>query len=359
LKVDSQSDDILIERKITAILAADVAGYSKLVATDEENTIKRLASYRVIFDALIAKYGGRIFNTAGDAVMAEFPSAVEAVRCAVDVQESLRTRNRDLPPERQMHFRIGLSIGDVIKRGDDLLGDGVNIAARLEGLAKPGGICVSRSIYEQVSNKVSIPFSDIGAQTVKNIPTPVHAYMVSDGSAGLAARTIATIPAAPHGFGRLVSLLTAAGIVGLVAGSGWFVLRPAGPPPPAGGATALARVVYEGTISCERLPWSGPFVGTAVLVVANGAAEFSRPIFTLDGARQVGAERGLGKVASDGAAEISASFFGPNTGTRIDSTYYGRIDQDIVTLTGKQNHVYRDQRFEGRNCTITLRKKLN
>lgn len=168
-----------MKRKIAAIFAADIAGYSRLVAEDEEETLRRLASYRQVTDDFIAKCGGRIFNTAGDAVLAEFPSAVEAVRCAIDIQESLRTRNMAYPPSRQMAFRIGITIGDVVERDGDLLGDGVNIAARLEGLAEVGGICVSRAVHEQVANKLSVQFADIGAQEVKNIPTPVHAYMVA------------------------------------------------------------------------------------------------------------------------------------------------------------------------------------
>ena len=168
-----------MKRKIAAIFAADIAGYSRLVAEDEEETLRRLASYRQVTDDFIARYGGRIFNTAGDAVLAEFPSAVEAVRCAIDIQESLRTRNLAYPPSRQMSFRIGITIGDVVERDGDLLGDGVNIAARLEGLAEVGGICISRAVHEQVANKLSVQFADIGAQDVKNIPNPVHAFMVS------------------------------------------------------------------------------------------------------------------------------------------------------------------------------------
>jgi class 3 adenylate cyclase len=168
-----------MKRKIAAIFAADIAGYSRLVAEDEEETLRRLASYRQVTDDFIARSGGRIFNTAGDAVLAEFPSAVEAVRCAIDIQESLRTRNMAYPPSRQMAFRIGITIGDVVERDGDLLGDGVNIAARLEGLAEAGGICISRAVHEQVANKLSVQFADIGAQEVKNIPTPVHAYMVA------------------------------------------------------------------------------------------------------------------------------------------------------------------------------------
>jgi adenylate cyclase len=192
-----------MKRKIAAIFAADVAGYSRLVAEDEEETLRRLASYRHVIDDFIAKSSGRIFNTAGDAVLAEFPSAVEAVRCAIDIQESLRTRNMAYPPSRQMAFRIGITIGDVVERDGDLLGDGVNIAARLEGLAEVGGICVSRAVHEQVANKLSVQFADIGEQEVKNIPNPVHAYMVAmrreDGSyAKPQVKKPAKLPAAPN-----------------------------------------------------------------------------------------------------------------------------------------------------------------
>ena len=165
-----------MKRKIAAIFAADVVGYSKLVAEDEEETLRRLQSYRAVMDDFIARAGGRIFNTAGDAVLAEFSSSVEAVRCAIDIQESLRTRNMAYPTSRQMSFRIGITVGDVVERDGDLLGDGVNIAARLEGIAPVGGICISRTVHEQVANKLSVHFADIGEQHVKNIPTPVHAY---------------------------------------------------------------------------------------------------------------------------------------------------------------------------------------
>ncbi|WP_027572965.1 adenylate/guanylate cyclase domain-containing protein [Bradyrhizobium sp. WSM1743] len=209
-----------MKRKIAAIFAADIAGYSRLVAEDEEETLRRLASYREVVDDFIAKAGGRIFNTAGDAVLAEFPSAVDAVRCAIDIQESLRTRNMAYPPSRQMSFRIGITIGDVVERDGDLLGDGVNIAARLEGLAEVGGICVSRAVHEQVANKLSVHFADIGAQEVKNIPTPVHAYMVAmrreDGSYSKPQlkKAAAKVAAAPVWMWPLVVAVVA--IVGIV-----------------------------------------------------------------------------------------------------------------------------------------------
>jgi len=167
-----------VKRKIAAILAADIAGYSRLVAEDEEETLRRLETYRAVFSDLIARFGGRVFNTAGDAMLAEFRSAVDAVRCAVDVQESLRTRNRAYAPSRHMNYRVGIAIGDVVERDDDLLGDGVNIASRLEGIAPISGICISRSVYEAVANKISLKFSDLGQQKLKNMPERVRAYTV-------------------------------------------------------------------------------------------------------------------------------------------------------------------------------------
>jgi hypothetical protein len=190
----------MMKRKIAAIFAADIAGYSRLVAEDEEETLRRLASYRQVTDDFIAKCGGRIFNTAGDAVLAEFPSAVEAVRCAIDIQESLRTRNMAYPPSRQMAFRIGITIGDVVERDGDLLGDGVNIAARLEGLAEVGGICISRAVHEQVVNKLSVQFADIGAQEVKNISDAGARLYGGDASRGWNLRDAAVQEA---GQGRL------------------------------------------------------------------------------------------------------------------------------------------------------------
>jgi class 3 adenylate cyclase len=170
-----------MKRKIAAIMAADIASYSKLVAEDEEETLRRLESYRAVFQDFVSRFSGRIFNTAGDAILAEFPSAVDAVRCAIDVQESLRTRNLAYPTSRQMSFRIGITIGDVVERDGDLLGDGVNIASRLSGLAQPGSLCVARTVYEQVANKLSVDFVDIGEQEVKNIPTPIHVYALALG----------------------------------------------------------------------------------------------------------------------------------------------------------------------------------
>ena len=168
-----------MRRRLTTILAADVVGYSKLMAADEDATLRALRSHREVIDRLIARHDGRIFNTGGDSVLAEFGSAVEAVRCAISMQDELRVRNAELIPDRRLLLRIGINVGDVFVEGDDLLGDGVNIAARLEGLAPAGGICISGSTFEQVKNKLSVGFEDLGPQQVKNIPEPVSAFSIT------------------------------------------------------------------------------------------------------------------------------------------------------------------------------------
>ena len=180
-----------VRRKLAAILAADAVGYSRLMAADEEGTMKILAAHRAVIDGIIEFHEGRIINTAGDSVLAEFGSPVEAVRCAVEIQDALKTRNDSLPEDQKMQFRIGVNLGDVMEKGTDLLGDGVNIAARLESIAEPGGICVSSSIYDQISGKLDLGFVDIGTQSLKNIQRPIQVYRVE--RAGLRAPT----PAAP------------------------------------------------------------------------------------------------------------------------------------------------------------------
>ena len=167
-----------VERKLAAILAADVAGYSRLMGQDEIGTLAQLKACREIVDRLIAAHRGRIFNTAGDSVVADFPSAVEAVQCAVAVQQALAQEASDIPDSEKMWFRIGVHVGDVIVEGTNLFGDAVNIAARLEAVAEPGGICVSATVRDQIGSKLPIAFADLGEQQVKNIAQPIRAYRI-------------------------------------------------------------------------------------------------------------------------------------------------------------------------------------
>src|SRR5216683_1273279 len=166
------------ERRLTTILAADIAEYSRLMREDEDATMRALGACRAIVEGLVAEHRGRIANTAGDAVLAEFPSVGDGLACALAIQQALTTENEGVPPDRRMKFRIGLHLGDVMTRVGDLFGDAVNIAARLETLAEPGGICVSAAVREHVGTRVAATFTDIGAQQVKNIAEPVHVFRV-------------------------------------------------------------------------------------------------------------------------------------------------------------------------------------
>lgn len=182
-------------RKLTTVLAADVQGYSRLMEHDEEGTLATLKLYREAMGRLVEAHGGRIVNTWGDAVIAEFPSVVEAVRCAIDVQNELAVRNAGRSSETRMLFRIGINLGDVIVEGDDIYGDGVNIAARLQSEAEPGGILISSTVFEQVRNKIAVSFDFLGDLPVKNIGEPVPSYSVRIGDAARAAPTRRPDPA--------------------------------------------------------------------------------------------------------------------------------------------------------------------
>ncbi len=165
-----------VKRKLSAILSADVKGYSRLMGEDEETTLRTLNAYKEVIGSLLQQYRGRVVGTAGDSVLAEFASVVDAVQCAVEIQQVLRAKNAMVPENRRMEFRIGINLGDVIEEGDTIYGDGVNIAARLEGLAEAGGICLSESAYQQIENKLPLKYQYLGEHQVKNILKPVRVY---------------------------------------------------------------------------------------------------------------------------------------------------------------------------------------
>jgi adenylate cyclase len=165
-----------VKRKLAAILSADVKGYSRLMGEDEETTLRTLNAYKEVMRSLIQQHRGRVVGTAGDSVLAEFGSVVDAVQCAVEIQQVLRAKNAVVPENRRMEFRIGINLGDVIEEGDTIYGDGVNIAARLEGLAEAGGICISESAYQQIENKLPLRYDYLGEHEVKNIAKPVRVY---------------------------------------------------------------------------------------------------------------------------------------------------------------------------------------
>jgi class 3 adenylate cyclase len=202
-----------IERRVATIMHADVAGYSRLMGNNEEGTVRVFRGHREVFESLVKMHRGRIFNTAGDALLAEFPSSVEAVRCATEIQAALHTRNEHLPSKERLQFRIGINLGDVIVQGGDLLGDGVNIAARVQTAAEPGGISVAGSVYDQIQNKLSLNFQPMGEKTYKNIAQSIRTYsIVSAESARPASR----------GSRRVAGMGIAAMLALVVAGVGYW-----------------------------------------------------------------------------------------------------------------------------------------
>jgi adenylate cyclase len=169
-----------MERRLAAVLAADVVGYSRLMGTDEAGTLDALTKVRSEFiDSKIAEHQGRTVKVSGDGLLLEFPSVVNAVRCAAEIQRGMRDRNTNVPQERRIEFRIGVNLGDVIVQDEDIFGDGVNVAARLERIAKPGGIAISGSVRDQIGNRLDLVFEDMGEHKLKNIEQPVRVYSLS------------------------------------------------------------------------------------------------------------------------------------------------------------------------------------
>jgi adenylate cyclase len=166
------------KRKLSAILNADVKGYSRLMGEDEVGTVHTLKEYRELMSKLVREYRGRVVDSPGDNVLAEFASVVDTLECSIEIQKTLKDKNAALPDNRKMEFRIGVNLGDVIEDEDRVYGDGVNIAARIEGLAEPGGICISGSGFEQVRNKLPLGYEYLGEHTVKNIVQPIKVYRV-------------------------------------------------------------------------------------------------------------------------------------------------------------------------------------
>jgi adenylate cyclase len=188
-----------LDRRLVAILAADVEGYSRLMALDEEAALATLSAHRAIADELIVGFHGRIANTAGDSVLAEFASIVDAVRCAMEIQRKIAAANDELPEARRMLFRIGINVGDVMVKDGDIFGDGVNVAARLQTLAEAGGICVSRGVRDSIRHLAGFSFEDLGEQVVKSIARPVRAFRVTINQEAVAEAAEDTAPPQPPG----------------------------------------------------------------------------------------------------------------------------------------------------------------
>jgi adenylate cyclase len=225
-----------VQRRLAAIMAADVVGYSRLMGADEVGTLRALQAHRrEVIDPKVAACHGRIVKTTGDGLLVEFPSAVEAVACAIAVQQGMGSRNAGMPEDKRLTFRVGINVGDIISEEGDIFGDGVNVAARLESLCEPGGLCISRAVRDQVRDKLPVAFDDLGEQQVKNIARPVRAF-------GLTPQAIAAVPefapegrTASSGRGRL--WIVAALVAVMVGGGGaWWIMR--APPTEAPGPTA-------------------------------------------------------------------------------------------------------------------------
>jgi len=277
----AQSGSQIIERKLATILSADVAEFSRLMNEDEEQTLRTFRGHKKIFESLVMTHHGRVFNTAGDAILAEFASPVEAVRCATDVQSALRTRNEQLPPTRQVRFRIGINIGDVMIQGQDLLGDGVNLAARLQTAAEPGGICISGSVHDQIRNKLSLSFHSMGERSYKNIPQPVRTFSIveAEGGAPLPSPKAASARQNPA-IWVIVALVVVAGI-----GYAAYAIHQRGRGEPAPAATAAAPPApapsaatppAAGNSTAEKAPASQSQPGNAVAPPA--AAGDAKPV---------------------------------------------------------------------------------
>ena len=244
-------------RRLAAILAADVAGYSRLMGADEEGTLQRLREIRIaLIDPIIATHHGRLVKTTGDGLLVEFGSVVDALRCASELQRDMAERNANVPPDRRIEYRIGIHQGDIVVEDGDIFGDGVNVAARLEGLAEPGGICVSARVREDATGKLDLAFRDLGNQQLKNISRPVRAYAV--GAAASATR---------HSRRRIVtSRLTAATIILAIAGIGataWWAWPRLSPP----ATTAQAVPITNPPPTSEVKP--APRLSIVVLPFAN------------------------------------------------------------------------------------------
>src|SRR5271166_5425680 len=265
-----------IERRLATIVAADVAGFSRLVAADEESTVTLLKAHRnSLIDPKIAEHGGRIVKTTGDGMLVEFASVVDALRCVVEIQRGMQERNADVPREKRIEFRFGVNVGDVIVDGDDIYGDGVNVAARLEDLAEPGGVLVAGVVHDQVRGKLSFSFDDLGDREVKNIPRPVRAYRVklSDDARTLPlARRSARL-----GVGRShIAWIGAAGLllIAITGGGAWYV---------GDGLKSAATVAQQSAalLTLAEPAQQSPHISIVVLPFANLSGDANQDYFAV------------------------------------------------------------------------------
>ena len=337
-----------VGRKLAAIVAADVAGYSRLMGLDEVGTARTLREHRVVTDALVARHGGRIVKTTGDGVLLEFPSVVDAVECAVAVQAVMAERNEGVPEDRRMLYRIGINLSDILIEGDDILGDGVNVAARLEGIAEPGGICLSSSAYDQVRDKIPFPFVDKGVQTVKNISRPVHVYGLSANAVGALPALSSTSEAPRSSRSQMSRSLLAACVAGIVLGGLWFGIKSPRSPQSTADSPRFSMVVLP-FVNPSGNPAQDYFADaiteglTTVLSRAKGAFVIARSTaFTYKGKavdiKQVGKELGV-RYALEGSAQysggkmrVNAQLIDTETGAHIWADQFDADRSDLFEM---------------------------
>ena len=333
-----------VDRKLAAILSADVEGYSRLMGDDEVATVRAITAYRDVIASRVAGHGGRVVDAPGDNVLAEFPSVVDAVQCAVDIQRELESRNAELSSSRQMRFRIGINLGDVIVEGERLYGDGVNIAARLEGLAEGGGICISGTAYDQIEGKLPFRCESIGEHTVKNITRPVRAYRLRLDSSESPAPSPRGAPRHAMAISAVVIVLVLLGGAGWV---GWYWLKPAetaGLPLPDKPSVAVLPFA-----NLSQDPVQEFFSDGVTEDLITGLSKISglfviarNSVFTYKGKavkiREVGRDLGVRYVLEGGVqrsgnrVRITAQLVDATTGYHIWAERYDREVRDIFAL---------------------------
>lgn len=360
---------VMGNRRLTAILAADIAGYSALMGANEVSTVGDLKGHQSVVLPLISGFGGRVIDTAGDGILAEFASVLNAVKCAVAIQEMMLERNASVSPERRMQFRIGINQGDVMADDDRIYGDGINIAARLEGICDPGGICISGKVYDEIKGRFEIEFDNLGERTLKNIAEPVRTYRILPGLAAKARKpAVSGRPAINPMLAAAAGALVLAVGVGValfgpwrISGSPTDVARnPAAAPQPASVHTSSGTVTASpagqpgpaagppasGATQTAALP-SGPFDGTWEVYQAGGThchLKTNRYRLVVRNGIVLASRPEPGRVSPDGAFIYSfPSLINP----AITTDYAGKLSGDGGTGT------YRAAKCEG---TVELKR---
>jgi adenylate cyclase len=351
-----------VDRRLAAIMAVDVVGYSRLIGADEAGTLARVKAHRIeLAEPLIAEHHGRVVKLTGDGALVEFASAVDAVECAVAIQNGMAEREAAEPEERRIRYRIGINIGDIVLEDGDIFGDGVNVAARLEGLAEPGGICIARNVYNQVKGKLDLAFEPMGEHRVKNIAEPITVYRVLPGSGGTASIRALVAPVF-----RRRQLAAAAVVVLLAAGAtgAWYALWRSGPEPPATAvAEAKPALPLPGKPSIAVLPFENLSGDPEHERLADGVTEDIitdlsrfRELFVIArnstfvykdkpaDVRQIARELGVQYVlegslqADNDRVRITAQLIDATTGNHVWSERYDRPLDDVFAIQDEVTH---------------------